>query len=54
MNVIKEYINTTNIIRNPYRNFYILEIYKKETLKFVINHIKVYPLLGEKAKSFNK
>jgi len=54
MNVIRKYINTTNIIRNPYRNFYSIEIYKKETLKFIINHIKNYPLLGEKAESFNK
>ena len=54
INVIKEYINATNIVRNPYRNFYSIEIYKKETLRFIINHIKFYPLLGEKAESFHK
>jgi hypothetical protein len=54
INVIKEYINATNTVRNPSRNFYFLEIYKKETLRFIINHIKFYPLLGEKAESFHK
>lgn len=54
INVIKEYINATNIVRNPSRNFYFIEIYKKETLRFIINHIKIYPLLGEKAESFHE
>ena len=54
INVIKEYINATNTVRNPSRNFYFIEIYKKETLRFIINHIKFYPLLGEKAESFHK
>ena len=54
INVIKEYIHATNTVKNPSRNFYFLEIYKKETLRFIINHIKFYPLLGEKAESFHK
>ncbi len=54
INIIKEYLKTTNIVRNPYPNFYSLEVYKKETLKFIINHIKNNPLLGEKAESFHK
>ena len=54
INIIKEYLKITNIVRNPYRNFYFLEVYKKETLKFIINHIKKNPLLGEKSESFNK
>ena len=54
INVIKEYLGTTNIVRNPSGNFYYLEIYKKETLKTIINHFNNYPLLGEKAKSFHK
>ena len=54
MNVIKEYLGTTNLVRNPYRNFYSLEIFKKETFKTTINHFKKYPLLGEKAESFHK
>jgi hypothetical protein len=53
MNVIKEFLKATNIVRNPYRNFYLLEIYKKETLKSIINQFNSYPLLGEKAKSFH-
>jgi len=54
MNVIKEYLATTNVVRNPYRNFYSLEIYKKETLKTIRNHFNNYPLLGEKAESLHK
>ena len=54
INVIKKYLSTTNIIRNPYGNFYYLEIYKKETIKIIINHFNNYPLLGEKAESFCK
>ena len=53
MNIIKEYLGTTNIVRNPSRNFYSLEIYKKETLKTIINHFNNYPLLGEKAESLH-
>ena len=54
MNAIKQFLGATNIVRNPYQNFYFLEIYKKETLKRVINHFNGYPLLGEKAESFQK
>jgi hypothetical protein len=51
---IEKYLSTTNIIKNPYGNFYSLEIYKKETIKTIINHFNNYPLLGEKAESFYK
>lgn len=54
MNAIKQFLGATNIVRNPFRNFYSLEIYKKETLKRIINHFNNYPLLGEKAESFQK
>ena len=54
INVIKEYLGAINLVRNPYRNFYYLEIYKKETLKTIINHFNNYPLLGNKAESINK
>jgi LAGLIDADG endonuclease len=53
INVIKQYLGATNIVRNSYRNFYFLEIYKKETIKAIINHFNNYPLLGEKAESFH-
>ena len=54
INAIIQYLDTTNKIRNPYPNFYSIEIYNKETLKKFINHFKDYPLLGEKAKSLQK
>lgn len=52
INIIKEYFKATNVVRNPNGNFYILDIYKKETLKLIIDHINNNPLLGEKAESF--
>nr|YP_009240556.1 LAGLIDADG endonuclease [Pyronema omphalodes]AMO66528.1 LAGLIDADG endonuclease [Pyronema omphalodes] len=57
MNAIKQFLGTTNTVRNPHRNFYSLEIYKKEQLRLIkkfINHFNNYPLLGEKAESFQK
>jgi hypothetical protein len=54
MNAIKQFLGTTNMVRNPYRNFYSLEIYKKETLQKIINHFNDYPLLGQKAESLQK
>jgi hypothetical protein len=54
INAIKQFFGVTNAIRNPYLNFYSIEIYKKETLKFIINHFNNYPLLGEKAESLRK
>ena len=52
INRIKEYTKSTNSIRNG--KFYSLEIYKKETLKQIINHFNYYPLLGEKAESLKR
>ena len=54
INIIKQYFNTTNIIRNPYTNFYLLEIYKKDTIYTIIDHFNSYPLLGEKEESFHQ
>jgi hypothetical protein len=54
INAIKQCLNVTNLVRNPYRNFYSLEVYKKETLQKIINHFNDYPLLGEKAESLKK
>ena len=51
---IKQFLNASNKVRNPYRNFYSIEIYKKEILKTFLNHFKNYPLLGEKAESLKK
>jgi|SRR5260221_1862591 autonomous glycyl radical cofactor GrcA len=54
INAIKQFLETTNMVRNPKRNFYSLEIYKKETLQKIIDHCNYYPLLGEKAESLQK
>ena len=54
INIIKYYLNATNVIRKSSRNFYFLEIYKKETLKIIRNNFNNYYLLGEKAESFFK
>ena len=52
--VIKQYFEVTNKIRNPYGKFYFLEIYKKELLLKIISHCTNYPLLGEKLESLKK
>jgi hypothetical protein len=52
INAIKQLFGVSNMVRKPYPNFYSLEIYKKETLKNIIIHFNNYPLLGEKAESF--
>ena len=54
INSIKIYFKIENKLRNPYDNFYLLEVYKKEKLKFIINHFLNYPLLGEKHESLKK
>jgi hypothetical protein len=51
INAIKQNFETKIEIRNKSRNFYSIEIYKKETLQKIINHFNNYPLLGEKAES---
>ena len=54
INKIKEYTKSTNIVRNTNGKFYSLEIYRKETLKQIINHFNYYPLLGKKAESLKR
>lgn len=51
---IKQFFNATNSVRNPYKNFYIIEIYKKIILNKIITHCNNYPLLGEKKESLIK
>lgn len=51
---IKQYFEVTNKIRNPYKKFYVLEIYKKEALLKIITHCTNYTLLGEKLESLKK
>jgi len=54
IDAIKQKFEATNKIRNSYKHFYSLEIYKKEILSKIINHCLNYPLLGEKSISLNK
>jgi hypothetical protein len=51
---IKQHFEVTNKVRNPYDNFFFLEIYKKELLSEIIDHCTDYPLLGEKLESLKK
>jgi Cytochrome C and Quinol oxidase polypeptide I/LAGLIDADG endonuclease len=56
INAIKEFFEASNKVRKPYKTkeFYSLEVYKKEILEKIINHCLDYSLLGEKAISLNK
>jgi LAGLIDADG endonuclease len=54
MQAIKLFFNLNVIVKNPNKNFYSIEIYKKETLNRIINHCINYPLLGEKSQSLDK
>jgi hypothetical protein len=47
-------LNIKNIVRNPYDKFYSIEVYKKETLLYIIKYFYEYPLMGEKLESFSK
>jgi cytochrome c oxidase subunit 1 len=50
---IKGFFNLSVMVRNPSKNFFLLESYKKETLNTIISHCTNYPLLGAKAQSLN-
>lgn len=54
INVIKQYFEIQNLVRNPYPNFFSIEVYKKEILNKIIDHCYSYPLLGEKAETLKK
>jgi hypothetical protein len=45
----KESLCSTSVYTNP---FYLLEIYRKESLMQIISHCKTYPLLGQKNVQF--
>lgn len=51
---IKNFFNISNMVRNKKKNFYLLEIYKIETLDKIINHCISNPLLGEKSPLLSK
>ena len=50
---IKKFFNLTVTVRNPSKNFYFIETYKKESLNAIVSHCLNYPLLGEKSKSLD-
>jgi hypothetical protein len=52
--MIKTYFNLTVSVKNPYNNFFVIETYKKLTLKKIIKHFHQYPLLGNKSQSLHK
>jgi len=51
---IKQFFEASNKVRNPYGNFYFIEVYKKEVLAKIMTHCTNYPLLGEKLESLKK
>lgn len=51
---IKNFFFIQTNIRNPYKNFWNVETYRKSTLTSIITHLTIFPLLGEKLVSFNK
>ena len=54
ISAIKQYFEISNKVRNPYGNFYFIEVYKKEVLAKIMAHCTNYPLLGEKFESLKK
>ena len=54
IDAIKQYFEVPNKVRNPYGNFYFIEVYKKEVLAKIVAHCTNYPLLGEKLESLKK
>lgn len=54
LHFIKYYLRTNSNVRNSKNNFYSLEIYNKLSNSNLINHLKLYPLLGAKLMTFNK
>ena len=54
IDAIKQYFQISNKVRNPYGNFYFIEVYKIEVLAKIVAHCTNYPLLGEKLESLKK
>jgi hypothetical protein len=54
LNAIKKFFGISSKVRNSHKDFYLLEIYKKEILDKIISHCLNFPLLGDKATSLNK
>ena len=41
------------MVKNPNKNFYCIETYKRESLNTIVSHCLSYTLLGEKSKSLD-
>lgn len=56
LNLIKTHFDASNKVRKPYidKDFYLLEIYRKDVLSKIISHCETYPLLGAKYDSLLK
>ena len=56
LNLIKRHFDASNMIRKPYKDkdFYSLEVYRKDVLSKIILHCETYPLLGAKKDSLFK
>lgn len=56
IDAIKSHFKIQSLTRHSDKNksFWVIETYRKSTLHNIIKHFSTYPLLGEKAISFNK
>ena len=54
LQTIKVFFNLSVMVRNPYKSFFSLETYNKQTLNTIISHCTNYPLLGYKSQSLDK
>jgi hypothetical protein len=52
INSIKNHFQIQSKIRNPYKNFWVIETYRHSTFINLIEHLNKYPLLGEKSNSY--
>lgn len=48
------FFNIKNQIQNPYKNFYIIEVYRRSVLLNIYHHLMKYPLLGKKNEQMIK
>ena len=51
---IKDYFQIQSQIRNPTRDFWLVETYRRDVFVNMADHFKRYPLLGAKSQSFDK
>jgi autonomous glycyl radical cofactor GrcA len=49
---IKVFFHIDNKVRNPSKDFYCIEVFKKTKLMNIINHFDKYSFLGQKLSQF--